>query len=1024
MNPLPQCAGTSQDERFPPALDPATAPLDARDEVQLAAEARRIASGLVFWNSDGKIDPGVDWAKFFPDPAPGTTATRAQAALFHAFLRLHRHALADLDSLTGRHLDFHLREILHLLPRSARPDLAHLVLQLKKSATEARVAEGTIFATAAGIRYRATEEIFIRPVQVAHLRTIHRAADGTLRHAPIANSGDGLGADLPEDDPSWQPFGAGRPLSAAATGFALSSPVLLLREGKRTLTMALSLAYPGTPPADSEVKAFFENAVTIELSGAKSWLRATAISVTGTARSLEVSCQLSGDDEAVVPCDPTVLEGGFDTVAPVMKITAAGDASPGVRAALSAATVVAVFIRVAVEGMKDVLLENDFGRLDPSKPFLPFGPQPRAGSAFYIGAEEALAKRVKSAVLNITWADVPPNLASRYSGYLDAAGKPIVAGNTYFTAHFQILRSGRFENLSAASEALFDTADATKAIRIDSADAALQVAEMPFAAYAARFSRGVVAANFKLPFSNVAISRPIATLAAPRVLAFRASIQLPAARKISRLAAATRDGFLRLVLDRGFLQEKFVPLFSSAATNNADKDKMHIPLPEPPYRPEISSFALDYTAATELVDPNARTRESFDSREIRLYHLQPFGQREEHAYIKSATGAAGAVTLFPGFPNEGELLIGLSGLDARQDVSLLFQVRDGSANPDASPRPVRWSVLASNHWRDLGDGEIRAETTGGLLVSGHIRISLPAETTTHNTLLEPGLVWLRAVVDAQADAVCRLLAVLPNAVPVLLVDAAAGQTSLPAGSIKSAVPPIRGLKEIGQPFASFGGAAAESDRGFRTRAAERLRHRGRAVTAWDYERLVLQEFPKIHRAKCLPHTARDFSKSPGAVTVVVLPDTRDTAAASSLTPKTDLATLAAIDQFLAGLNSPFVTASAVNPAFETVELRFKVAFRAGLPFASYREILRAEINRWLAPWSYAAGDGPGFGGILYRSALVARIDGLPYVDYLTDFELLHQPLGAAAAISVQTATPSSDASILTSSGNHQIEPAL
>jgi len=1013
MNPPSPPSGTSQDERFPPALDPATAPLDARDELQLAAAARRFANGLAFWTADGKIDPGIDWAKFFPDPGPATT-NRAQAALFHAFLRLHRHALGDLNALTGRHLDFHLLKVLRLMPQPARADLAHLVLQLKKSATEAHVPIGSLFTTADGIRYQATGETFIRPTKMVQLRTIHSATDGTLRHAPIANSGDGLGSDLPEDDPSWHPFGAGRELPAAATGFALSSPVLLLREGKRVITVVLSLAYSGVPPADAEVKTFFQNSVTIELSGGKSWLRAVAVSVTGSARDLELSCELTGDDGPVVPYDPTVLEGGFDTVAPVMKITATGDAPSEIRSALATATVSSVSIRVAVEGMKDVLLENDHGRLDPSKPFLPFGPQPSAGSSFYIGAEEALAKRVTSAVLDIEWAGVPAKLAAHYAAYKIGA-VAIVANNSHFTAKFQILRGGRFEDLSPASENLFDPTDATKGVRIDSADATLSLTRIPFQLYTAKFSRGVISANLKLPFSDVAITRPVATLGAPRAVGFRSRILLPAATRVSRLSAATREGFLRLILDKGFLQEKFAAIFSRAITDKTAE-------PNRPYLPEISSFALDYAAATEPVDPNSPTRENFDGREIRFYHIHPFGQREEHAYIKSTVGAADrTVTLFPRFADEGELLIGLSGLDARQDVSLLFQVRDGSANPDAVPRPLRWSVLASNHWRDLDDREILAETTGGLLVSGHVRISLPAETTTHNTLLEPGLVWLRASVESQSDAVCRLLAVLPNAVPVIGTGSAG--TALPAGSIKAAVPAIRGVQAITQPFTSFGGAAAENDRAFRTRAAERLRHRGRAVTAWDYERLVLQEFPEIHRAKCLPHTARDFSRSPGAVTLVVLPDTRGSAAASSLTPKTDLATLAEIDRFLAGLSSPFITAAAVNPAFETIELSFNVAFRSGLPFASYREILRAEIARWLAPWAHGADTGPGFGGVLHRSALIARIDALPYVDFLTHFELFHQPLGSAAASSVQSAAPSSPASILTSSGIHRIHPA-
>lgn len=1037
--PVPSpSAGTSQDERFPQALDPATAPLDDRDDAALTAAARRFAEKLAFWTGEGKFDGSVDWADFFPDlsadglaAAEISAATNPQLALFLAFLKLHRHARNDFNGITSRHLDFHFRQVLRLAPEPAKADLAHLILSLKKSTRETRVPEGTLFATSVGLRYHSTSEIFVHATTLRHLRLIHRAADGVLGYAPIANSGDGLGSDLPEDDPSWHPFGAGRSLPAATTGFALSSPALLLGEGTRTITLSMELGFAGTPPATTELSVFFANHAVIELSGEKAWLRAGAPTVTvtvtgGNSRKIAIACELVGNAPAVVAFDPTVLEGAFDTVAPVMKLTVAGDAAPAVRSALAAATVTGISIKVDVEGMKNVIVENDHGRLDPSKPFHPFGPQPKAGSSFYIGAEEALSKKLEAAVLGIEWAGVPTNLATHYAAYKNG-NQAIVPSNSYFTARFQILRDGRFENLSTENERLFHATDATNQMEIDSSDATLALTKISFASFATRFSRPVTTATFKLPFSNVAVSKPVATLAPVKALRFRDHLVLPAAIRRGRLSAATRDGFLRLILNQGFLQEKFADLYADAVSHNVADPAHKVPVPNRPYLPEIAAFTLGYLAATDTVNPNARNQTDFDGREIRFYHLHPFGQREEHAFIKRSVGAEDeTVTLFPAFPDEGGLLLGLDGLEPRQDVSILFQVRDGSANPDATRRRIRWSVLASNHWKPFADEAVLADTTGGLLVSGTVRLALPAETTDHNTLLEPGMVWLRATVDERADAVCRLLDVRPNAVPVELVDPAAAShltTALPPGSIQSAVTPVRGVREVAQPFASFGGAAAETDPAFHNRVAERRRHRGRAVTAWDYERLVLQQFPTIHRAKCLPHTRRDFSRAPGEVTLVVLPDLRGSAMAGSLTPKVDLATLTAIDEFLGSLNSPFVTAAAVNPAFERIELRFKVAFRKGLPFASYRAILAAEIDRKLAPWASAPGDGPGFGGVLYRSALVAFVDGLDYVDYVTDFELFHHPLGAPQPTSVQTAVPSQTGSILTSSGSHRIDPA-
>ena len=37
------------------------------------------------------------------------------------------------------------------------------------------------------------------------------------------------------------------------------------------------------------------------------------------------------------------------------------------------------------------------------------------------------------------------------------------------------------------------------------------------------------------------------------------------------------------------------------------------------------------------------------------------------------------------------------------------------------------------------------------------------------------------------------------------------------------------------------------------RVAERIRHRARAINSWDYERLLLEEFPTIGKVACFPN---------------------------------------------------------------------------------------------------------------------------------------------------------------------------
>ena len=57
---------------------------------------------------------------------------------------------------------------------------------------------------------------------------------------------------------------------------------------------------------------------------------------------------------------------------------------------------------------------------------------------------------------------------------------------------------------------------------------------------------------------------------------------------------------------------------------------------------------------------------------------------------------------------------------------------------------------------------------------------------------------------------------------------------------------IPGVKAVSQPFVGCEGVYAEDDNHFYSRVSERLRHKDRAVSAWDYERLVLQSFLPYH----------------------------------------------------------------------------------------------------------------------------------------------------------------------------------
>ncbi|MEL6135733.1 MAG: hypothetical protein AAFR59_20435, partial [Bacteroidota bacterium] len=77
-------------------------------------------------------------------------------------------------------------------------------------------------------------------------------------------------------------------------------------------------------------------------------------------------------------------------------------------------------IAVDASHISQFSIYNDFGPLDSTQPFQPFGVVPTSGSSFYVGNVEAFSKPLSSLDLHVEWMDVPQNtygIEGYYSTY-------------------------------------------------------------------------------------------------------------------------------------------------------------------------------------------------------------------------------------------------------------------------------------------------------------------------------------------------------------------------------------------------------------------------------------------------------------------------------------------------------------------------------------------------------------------------------------------------------------------------------
>ncbi|MGZ4156647.1 MAG: baseplate J/gp47 family protein, partial [Bacteroidia bacterium] len=213
----------------------------------------------------------------------------------------------------------------------------------------------------------------------------------------------------------------------------------------------------------------------------------------------------------------------------------------------------------------------------------------------------------------------------------------------------------------------------------------------------------------------------------------------------------------------------------------------------------------------------------------------------------------------------------------------------------------------------------------------------------------------------------------------------------------------------------------EQSNDFYTRVSERLRHKNRAVNIWDYEHLVLENFPTIYKVKCLNTTkyisSTDIKEvAPGHVSLVTIADLKNKNAVNPLQPKTSLILLTEIEDFIKTINPPCVQLHVKNPLYEEIAVEFNVRFLPGFDNGFYGQKLEDDLKKFLAPWAYSVTD-ISFGGKIHKSVLINFVEEQPYVDFVTCFKM-DQIVGTTVLKNIEEAVTTTGASILTSASSH------
>lgn len=990
-NPL-RLNGVAQESRFPEALDPTLVQIDGKTLVDYQTIANEFSKLIEFYNSENQRDG--DWETFFNSTEFANESSKPHIALFHAFIQLMLHAQEDLNLITTKHLEFYYKDALQIAFKDAQPDEAHIVLGLSNNIKSHLVEEGTLLRAGKDKNgkqrlFKTKEKIVVNRTQISELKSVFVEktfpTEGTAEEqlipskvlvysADVANSLDGLGEPVDESNPKWAQFGQNqaeietKTMALSKIGLAISSDFLRLNEGTRNITLTFNFSN------ENSISSIVADDFTIYLSGEKNWIESKPTSVTYTRNTLIINFILAPEIDPIVPYNETVFAENFNCTNPVLKLLINQNVAKNVYGQLVDLNLTSVEITATVNGIKQLVIQNDSGKLDPTKPFEPFGARPVLGSTFYVGCQEAFGKKLTELSFDFEWMNQPV-FSSYYNAYSTSATFDDFRVNAF------ALKNRNWESSTLNSDAL----DGSEGVQLFESDSESKH-KIIFDNVAAIFNESDPVSDF-LEFTN-----------------------------------QQKNGFVKLELVapnygglKAFGHGDYQNLYVTQATNLAKGDATAV-LPNEPYTPKAKSFQLGYVAS-ETILLNSETAST-----TKLYfHVGAFGNSDQSLLLPST------VTLVPKYEDEGNFYLGITNAEPPQNLNLLFQVSEGSADPNKLPEKIKWSYLIKDTWQDF-TSEIISDSTNGFVNSGIISFPLPKELNKNNTWLTPDKYWIRASIAENSDSVCQVINVHPQAITAIFSDDGNELSHLAepleANTIAKLSQSQAVIKSVEQPYASFNGKLPEEGNDYYRRVSERLRHKNRPITIWDFERIVLEEFPSVYKLKCLNHTRMNENYSeqaPGNVSLIVISNLRNQNAVNPLQPTTSLSTLTAIKEFLTPLKNPFIELHVKNPTFEEVQVEFNVRFYEGTDESYYQNQLNEDLKKYLSPWAYADGVDISFEGVIHKSKIINFVEELEYVDYVTCFKMYHViDQNLTKQIDVNEISPTRSSALVVSATQHLI----
>lgn len=384
------------------------------------------------------------------------------------------------------------------------------------------------------------------------------------------------------------------------------------------------------------------------------------------------------------------------------------------------------------------------------------------------------------------------------------------------------------------------------------------------------------------------------------------------------------------------------------------------PIPNPPFTPMTTSITLDFIGAKQTLYRHAEgSHQGYGE----IWHIAPV-ERTAAGGRELPTAAAPFV---PSLQSGNTLILDLDDATPGQTLSLLWVATAAPGAADVDGSSLRWSVSNNQGgWTSveptlvLGGWNTAATNTRPCLPTLSrpelIHLPIPADAAPSSGGTQAPALRLR-ISDSSGRHNSTTFGIFMNAA---LAQRSApiqpGATVIAARTLTMLKPALGTVAQVVQPLPGFGGRPSESPSDMTARVSERLRHKGRGLTSWDYERLALESSPALFAAKCIPGTERasdgKMRSKAGSVSLVVVPRNAPGGEISGAEPQLQPGELERVQAALMQVMPGNAQLHVYPASYRMFSVRCSVSAAPGIASTAAQGKLERDLRAHFSAWYY------------------------------------------------------------------------